>query len=274
MIDGPATANYDIDLGPFPVTDWYYPTAFQTEANANVNLQNLRGPPPGDNILINGTNKNAAGGGAYNNKTITAGKKYLLRLINTSVENSIRVSLDNHELTLVTADFVPIHPIKTNWILLAIGQRYNVIFTANQRPGNYWFRAEVASDCATANNFYGRAVFTYSSVSPGIPTTNGTTPDSVCAPEVTLDPFAPTVVPNTTFLTQVRDLEVDIHQEQLTTNGQNIAVWGINLTAIDIAWDKPTLEYVFTGNTSYPQTYNLIEIPNEGIVSLFCSVSL
>lgn len=26
IIDGPASSNYDIDLGPYPVTDWYYPT--------------------------------------------------------------------------------------------------------------------------------------------------------------------------------------------------------------------------------------------------------
>jgi len=26
VIDGPASSNYDIDLGPYPVTDWYYPT--------------------------------------------------------------------------------------------------------------------------------------------------------------------------------------------------------------------------------------------------------
>jgi hypothetical protein len=35
-------------------------------------------------------------GGAYNKVTLTAGKKYRLRLINTSVDNHFRVSLDNH----------------------------------------------------------------------------------------------------------------------------------------------------------------------------------
>jgi laccase len=27
IIDGPSTANYDLDLGALPFTDWYYETA-------------------------------------------------------------------------------------------------------------------------------------------------------------------------------------------------------------------------------------------------------
>ncbi|KAF2230951.1 multicopper oxidase [Viridothelium virens] len=265
IIDGPATANYDIDLGAYPINEWYHNnTAFQLEDIANQNLQNHQGPPVPDTILVNGKNKNSAGAGAYDVQTITKGKKYRLRLINSSVDSQIRVSLDNHPFTVITSDFVPIKPFTTNWILLAIGQRYDVVFTANQAPGNYWFRAEVAADCASANSFYGRSVFTYSTVTSATPATTSTTPDSVCQPESVIVPYVSNMVPNTTFLSQVKDLEVDIDQVQVTTNGQNIAVWGINLTAIDIDWRDPTLEYVITGNTSYPQTYNLIEIPDEG----------
>lgn len=32
-----------------------------------------------------------------------------------------------------------------------------------------------------------------------------------------------------------------------------------------IHWDDPTLNYVMTGNTSYPQSYDVIQIPNEGV---------
>ncbi|KAL9095130.1 MAG: hypothetical protein Q9165_002733 [Trypethelium subeluteriae] len=265
IIDGPATANYDIDLGAYPVNEWYHNnTAFQLEEIANQNLQNHQGPPIPDTILVNGKNKNSAGAGAYDVQTLTKNKKYRLRLINSSVDSQIRVSLDNHIFTVITSDFVPIKPFTTNWILLAIGQRYDVVFTANQAAGNYWFRAEVAGDCASANSFYGRSIFTYSTVTSATPASTSTTSDSVCQPEGVIVPYVSNMVPNTTFLSQVKDLEVDIDQVQVTTNGQNIAVWGINLTAIDIDWRDPTLEYVLTGNTSYPQTYNLIEIPDEG----------
>lgn len=121
IINGPASANYDIDLGTYMVNDWYYKTAAQVNAITAVNLQNGAGPPPGDNILINGTNKNAAGTGAYGKVTMTAGKKYLLRLINPSLDNQIRVTLDGHSFNVVTSDLVPIKPFTTNWLLLGIG---------------------------------------------------------------------------------------------------------------------------------------------------------
>jgi FtsP/CotA-like multicopper oxidase with cupredoxin domain len=265
QINGPATSNYDIDLGAYPIQDWYYDTAYQLDNIATVNLQSGLGPPPADNVLINGTNKNAASGGSYNLVTLKKGKKHRLRLINTSVDNNIRVSLDNHPFTVISSDFVPIHPYTTNWILLGIGQRYDVIIDANQTSGSYWFRAETAQDCASSNNFYGRSIFTYSDATEAVPTTKATTIPSVCQDESPLVPWWKTTVPSSDFDNQVRDLEVDINVEQVATNNQSIVVWGINLTAIDIAWEKPTLQYVIDGNTSYPTSYNLIELPTANI---------
>jgi len=266
IIDGPATANYDVDLGAYPVNDWYYSTAFQIESISFANLQKATPAPPGDNILVNGKNKNSAGSGSYDVQTLTKGKKYRLRLINTSVDNNIRVSLDNHQFQVITSDFVPIKPFYTNWVLLGIGQRYDVIINANQTAGNYWFRAEVATACASANNFYGRSIFSYSGVASGTPSSTAFTAPGGCVDEVTT-PFVSNTVPSATFLDQAKNLNVDLNIEQLTTNGKNIVFWGINLTSIDIDWRKPTLQYVKEGNTSYPSAYNLIEIPQPGVVS-------
>jgi FtsP/CotA-like multicopper oxidase with cupredoxin domain len=265
QINGPASANYDIDLGTYLVQDWYYPTVFQIEDITTQNLQSGQGPPPADNILINGTNKNAAGGGSYSKVKLTKGKKHRLRLVNTSVDNMIRVSLDNHAFQVITADFVPIHPYTTNWILLGIGQRYDIIINANQTSSNYWFRAETAQDCASSNNWHGRSIFTYSDATEADPTTNTTTIPNVCKDEGPLVPWWKTTVPSADFNSQVKDMEIDINVEQVTTNNQSIVVWGVNLTAMDVAWEKPTLEYVIEGNTSYPATYNLVELPTPNI---------
>lgn len=123
VINGPATSNYDIDLGSYTVTDWFYKSAFVESIVANANLQANPGlpPPAGDNILVNGTNKNSNGGGAYGRVSIVKGKKYLLRLINTSMDAMIRVSLDGHRFTVVSSDLVPIIPYTTDWVLLGIG---------------------------------------------------------------------------------------------------------------------------------------------------------
>ncbi|KAF2786927.1 multicopper oxidase [Melanomma pulvis-pyrius CBS 109.77] len=270
VINGPASANYDIDMGPITVNDYYYPTAWQVGIQSTANLQQGRGPPSADNIMISGLNKNAAGGGAYSQKILKKGKKYRLRLINTSVDNNLFVSLDNHPFQVISSDLIPIKPYVTNWVLLAVGQRYDVIINANQTASNYWFRAEVAGVCASSNKFYGRSVFSYDTVTVADPTSTAFTIPTVCKDESPLVPWvANTVGSSDDFIKQAGNLQVDLSRQQITTNGQNIVVWGINLTAINVNWDKPTLQYVKDKNTSYPKSFSLIDIPNEGIWSFW-----
>nr|KAK5440397.1 hypothetical protein LTR18_007685 [Exophiala xenobiotica] len=77
-------------------------------------------------------------------------KRYLLRIINTSFETQFVFSIDNHNLTVVTADFVPIQPYSTHAILVGIGQRYNLIVEANpigpdnQGRKDFWIRTGIA----------------------------------------------------------------------------------------------------------------------------------
>ena len=53
---------------------------------------------------------------------IQQGKKYLLRLINTSVDTTFVFSIDDHWLNVITADFVPIIPYKVDHIVIGIGR--------------------------------------------------------------------------------------------------------------------------------------------------------
>lgn len=263
VINGPASANYDIDLGPFIINDYYYATSWDIALTSHNNLQRGQPPPPADTVLINGTNKNSAGGGSYSKVTMKKGKKYRLRLINTSADNNIRVSLDNHPFQVITSDLVPIKPYSTNWVLLAVGQRYDVIINANQAEGNYWFRAETAADCASSNNFYGRSVFTYDTVSYAEPSSTAFSIPSVCKDESPLVPWvANTVGSSDAFISQASNLNIDLAVEQVASNGQNVVFWGVNMSAINVNWDKPTLQYIKDKNTDYPTALNLIEIPN------------
>lgn len=104
-INGPATSNYDVDLGTYTVQDWYYITAYQAAARAML-FSTSAPPPAGDNILVNGTNKKG-NTGKYNNVKIQKDKKYRLRLVNPSLDAAIRVSLDGHPFTVIANDFVP-----------------------------------------------------------------------------------------------------------------------------------------------------------------------
>ncbi|KAF2655213.1 multicopper oxidase [Lophiostoma macrostomum CBS 122681] len=270
VINGPASANYDFDLGAFPVNDFYYATSWRVSLQAHINLQNRVGPPTPDTILVNGTNKNANGGGSYGKVTMKQGKKYRLRLINSSVDNSIRVSLDGHQFQVISSDLIPIKPYTTNWVLLTIGQRYDVIINANQASGNYWFRAEAETACASNSGLPGRAIFTYDTATFADPTTSAAAKPANCNDESPLVPWvANTVGSSQAFIQQAGNLQVNLAQEQLTTNGQNVVVWAVNLTAINVDWDKPTLQYVKEKNTSYPRVFNLIEIPNENTWSFW-----
>src|SRR3569833_717320 len=80
---GPASLPYDIDLGTFPISDYYYQTADEV-----VDITKHAGPPPSDNVLINGTTVHPTpGAGKYANVTLTRGKRHRHRLINTTAEN-------------------------------------------------------------------------------------------------------------------------------------------------------------------------------------------
>ncbi|KAF2874552.1 putative multicopper oxidase, type 1 [Massariosphaeria phaeospora] len=268
VINGPASANYDIDLGPYVINDYYYATSWQVGIQSHNNLQMGGPPPPADTMMINGTNKNAAGGGKYGKVSMKKGKKYRLRLINASVDNTVRVSLDNHQFQVISSDLIPIKPYNAQWVLLAVGQRYDVVITASQTVENYWFRAEVVSACRNSNNFYGRSIFSYEGASSNDPTSSAFSDPGSCVDESPLVPWVPNTVGNSAdFIQQADNLDIDLTQEQVATNGKNIVVWGVNLTAINVNWDKPTAQYVKDKNTDYPTALNLIEIPNEGVWS-------
>jgi FtsP/CotA-like multicopper oxidase with cupredoxin domain len=263
VIYGPATANYDIDLGAMPITDWYHQTAFQEDEIA------ARGAPPAaDNGLINGTMVNPTGtGGAYNTITLTKGKKYRLRLINTSLDNHFKVSLDGHNLTVIQADFVPIVPYSTQWLFIGIGQRYDVIITANQAISSYWFRADVQQACgANNNNFNIKAIFNYASAAAGNPTTIGATYTQSCTDETQIVPYVKKDVPSADFITHVQQLNVTLNGGGIPGSNGNIVTWTINGTPLNIDWELPTLKYVQESNDSFPVNLNLIKLPNANEV--------
>ncbi|KAF1963258.1 laccase precursor [Byssothecium circinans] len=256
IINGPATANYDIDLGTYAIQDWYYRTAYQAAWFA-ANL----GPQAPNTILINGTNKNAAGTtGSYNNVKLSPGKTHRLRLVNTALDIATRVSLDGHTFTVIAEDFVPVQPYTTNYILLGIGQRYDVIIDANATAGNYWFRADAENLCVSFAGHVGRSIFTYENVTVANPTTNAhDNPPSTCADPKSVPKIARDV-PSETFATEAQSLPITFGNTTVATNNQSLVLWTVNGSSMIVDPAEPTLEYLSKNNNSYPPNYNLIEI--------------
>jgi FtsP/CotA-like multicopper oxidase with cupredoxin domain len=176
----------------------------------------------------------------------------------------IRVSLDNHMMQVMTSDFIPVVPYYTQTVLLAMGQRYDVVINANQTAGNYWFRANVATDCLSANAGAGRAIWTYSSVTAGTPTTNAWSQPSNCLEPSPLAPYWVQPVPSSGFASAVQSLTADTTRAKFLPNNDTVVVWALGNESVQVNWGQPTLNYLFEGNTSYPERYNILHTTNEG----------
>ncbi|KAF9696035.1 hypothetical protein EKO04_006232 [Ascochyta lentis] len=258
IIDGPATANYDEDLGVLPLTDYYYTPAFTLN---EVAQHSTRGPPTPNNILVNGTHVNANGGGKYAQMTVTKGKKYRIRIINTSVDSTFSVSLDGHPFTVMTADFVPIKTYITTQLTLAIGQRYDVMINANQTADNYWFRVAVGTDCGSnamiASGVQMGAILSYSGASSSNPTSTGVAMRTACVDEKTSDlvPFVPNTVPSS-VTGSAGKLELGFSQAAPA----NLVRWLIDGTPMIVDWNNPTLETTLAGSNNFYANANIHEM--------------
>lgn len=87
-------------------------------------------------------------------------KSYLIRLVNGAIDTHWDFSIDNHTLTVIAADFVPIVPYNATSVSIGIGQRYDIVVTADQSnvASDFWIRAVPDAFCsrnANRNNIRG-----------------------------------------------------------------------------------------------------------------------
>ncbi|RYP23816.1 hypothetical protein DL765_000893 [Monosporascus sp. GIB2] len=122
IINGPASSNYDEDLGMVFLNDWSHQTV-----NELYTIAETSGPPPLDNGLINGTNVFGSDGsdgqtGSRLELSVTEGTSYRLRLVNAAVDTHSKFSVDNHTLTVIGMDLVPIEPYTTEFVNIGRGK--------------------------------------------------------------------------------------------------------------------------------------------------------
>lgn len=126
VINGPATANYDVDKGSLFLNDWTHATVDELFVKAETT-----GPFPLDNGLINGTNVLGTGANATTGSRFTMnvdqGTSYRLRIVNAAVDTHWNFQIDNHTLTVIAMDFVPIQPFTTDVISIGMGMFFTLI---------------------------------------------------------------------------------------------------------------------------------------------------
>ncbi|KAN0068546.1 Multicopper oxidase domain containing protein [Elaphomyces granulatus] len=253
-IHGPSSANYDLSKEPILMTDWNQRSAFEDwswtlEHNTRPNMTS---------ILLNGKGKFVpeTGDTCQNPQPpephtlfFKKGLRYLLRLINTSVDTTFVFSIDGHKLTVIQMDFVPIQPYTNTSVLIGIGQRYHVIVEASPSPeerrGNYWIRTIPADGCSSFKAQYTTqtGIVRYDRLSRVPPTSKQNQFDTKCSDETysSLKPVVPWTVPNTT-LSQNHEFGVEL----TTTNPppyypSNFSRWELHKGPMWLNFGAPTI---------------------------------
>ncbi|KAI0416031.1 L559a mutant of Melanocarpus Albomyces laccase [Xylaria grammica] len=262
QINGPSSANYDIDLGVYPINDFYLASSEEIVKASQLGASG----PTSANVMFNGTNVNPSGsGGAYSTINLEPGKTHLLRLYNPSAQHHYQVSIVGHNLTVIETDLVPVTPITADNLFLGIGQRAHVLITADQEADNYWMNVTmpVENKCGVSDNPFPAAIVHYTSVTEGIPTVMGTVPaNSGCQDSLLYEPIVPQAANPETFN------QTDDNTVVMTSVSTPTVHWVINGSSIynstaKVDWSKPVIDYVLSGNTSYPASENIITIDEK-----------
>lgn len=249
IINGPATANYDEDLGNLFLNDWSHSTADVLAVKAAES-----GPPTLDNCLINGTNVYDDAGSRFET-TFVAGTSYRLRLVNGAADTHFKFTIDNHTMQVISTDFVPIVPYNTTAISIGMGQRYDVIVTASESSGDYWMRAipqESCSDNDNVDNILG--IVRYDSSSTADPTTSAYDTTDSCD-----DEDISTLVP---YLALSASDSYSLEDDFAVTLGlvDNLVEWYMGGTSFVSKWNYPTTLAVAEGNDTWSTDEHVIEL--------------
>ncbi|CAG8466167.1 7875_t:CDS:2 [Funneliformis mosseae] len=159
--DDPYLKSYDEEY-VITLSDWYH-------NNSSTLLSDRMAPgyegfdPIPDSGLISGKGRYDCSAAPKDSKCtpnaplatykFKKGRRYRLRLINTSTEYFFTFSIDEHKLKIIETDGEYVEPYTVEKIPINIGQRYSVIVEANQAIDNYWIRATMNKECAHSNNF-------------------------------------------------------------------------------------------------------------------------
>lgn len=178
IIHGPTSASWDVDAGTIMLQDWSHS---MVDSQYDLEQDAVHGGPRiMDSGLLNGKNtwgvdgtKNQTGQRFELGTRFEPGKTYLFRIINAAIQGTFKFYIDGHELEVINVDFANVAPYRTNVLNIVIGQRYMVLVTANQTPGNYWMRADNQKACSAntqSDNIKGIIRYAGASNSTAIPT--------------------------------------------------------------------------------------------------------
>lgn len=265
VIHGPTDKdqNYDVDIGPVMLSDWYHEEYFKL-------VQKTMSPFPApafssDNNLINGkmnfdcsTLKDdptpCASDAGISVFKFQKGKTHRLRLMNTGAQALQRFSIDGHTMKIIANDFVPVEPYETEVVTLGIGQRTDVIVTANGELDAYWMRSNMSTACSRSNQPNALAAIYYDDADTSkLPTSTAwdrPDPRTCTNDDLALTkPLAPIAVPEPD-LTKTMEVKTFV-------NGSKITLWDFDGTDFRGNYNSPTLLLSNLGNLTFEKQWNV-----------------
>ncbi|KAH9889159.1 multicopper oxidase [Xylariomycetidae sp. FL2044] len=280
VVYGPRNVDYDIDLGPVMVNDWWHEDYFTVVEE--VMAPNFTGQTFSDNNLINGrmnfdcsrvdpsdlTTHNCTENAGLSKFKFTSGKSHRLRLVNAGSEGVQRISIDGHNMTVMANDFVEVEPYDTRVVTLGVGQRVDVVVHADGDQKNntkaFWLRANMTS-CSTAKQPYALAAIYYDDAD------TDAMPDSVawdvpdpgtCANddlELTV-PYYPIELPEPSW-TGTMDIGA-------FKNKSGNFLWSFNNVSARVDYNDPTLLQATSGDLSFEPEMNVINFGTNSSIRI------
>lgn len=245
VIYGPKDVDYDRDLGPIMISDYFHGYYIEQVEKTLANpASGLAGPPLANNNLINGKTNN--GGPGIATFHVRSGKTYRMRLINTSAASVQKFTIDGYTFTIFANDFVPIVPYDTDVVTLAVGQRSDILFRASGKPtDSVWMRGYRPPPCGpTAGNEEVLAAIFYEDADTSVPPTTQPGPNAY-SQYCGNDPLSETVP-----LYSMTPPEPDLSQNialNFTSNGTAL-LWYMNGRTFRVDYNDPMLLEAKLGN--------------------------
>ncbi|EXJ64532.1 hypothetical protein A1O7_00868 [Cladophialophora yegresii CBS 114405] len=271
VVHGPNDAEYDIDLGPILVTDWFHDS--YEDIVSLVMAPSASGAPfrPfSDSNLVGGAAQypcaNVTNGAPcsvvpYASWEFQPGKTHRLRFVNTGASAFESISIDGHTMTVIANDMVPVQPYQTQSITIGVGQRTDVLVTANQAPGTYWLRA-FNTPCGDSNGPDGRGIIYYTgSYASVTPTSTASAPGAVNS-NCQNDPLT-TTIPQYAIPAAAADTTITITIAG-APDETGVYHWTMNGVSYDGDLANPLLPQAVAGQTNFDAHYNVI---NTGAVT-------
>ncbi|RIB27004.1 extracellular multicopper oxidase [Gigaspora rosea] len=274
--DDPYLKEYDEEIVVL-IQDWYHNDSKTLLAQFLSPESNGNEPTP-DNGLINGMNSYNCSGAPNGSNCVSdaplanfkfvQGKKYRMRIINTSAFSEFIFSIDDHPMDVIEVEGMMTQRYTIHHLPINVAQRYSVIVSADQPIGKYWMRSEMETACFVTQsdtlNPLVKAIVEYEG-SDGNDNPNSsawTDSQETCIDLDTsnLKPYEVRTIPDA-------DYKVTLNVT-FQPDDKNVTRGYINNSTYELDSKSPTMLKVYKNKTTFKTNQNVYTIDKDEVVDI------